>query len=487
MNSVVERLEHLDETLAAMTRDVFENETIPDLPGEEIAGLLVVTAQLQRRLESLQIEAAGQVRERSECVRDERLSTQYGCARPVDMVRMLTLVDSRVAGRLMKASRIAQRERGITDGAFLPARYPELRQAMLDGDLGLDGFLAAAEPLESASVRIGREDLAEADRQLGALASGIRTQRDATGADHDVLGPLPAPDELKVLSQAFVTYLDPDGAEPSDEVASRGRYLRLGAVRNGLAPLRGELLPDVAAQLQLLIDSILNPRADGPDDLGVHFEPSDECEDPDHPHPDAVDYRTRTQKVHDALATILSVAARSGEMPDLGGAPPTLVVAVKAEDFAEGRGWGALMNTGDLVPMRVAVQSGCAGGIQRVLFDENGRIVALGTSARIFNALQRRAIALRDGGCVIPGCTVSASWCEVHHVREYADGGPTHTDNGVLLCWHHHRTLHLSLWEVRMNSGMPEIRGPAWWDHEHRWRPARNPHLAPVGGAPPGH
>jgi hypothetical protein len=172
-------------------------------------------------------------------------------------------------------------------------------------------------------------------------------------------------------------------------------------------------------------------------------------------------------------------------MPDLGGAAPTLVVAVKAEDFAEGRGWGTLMNTGDLVPMRVAVQSGCAGGIQRVLFDENGRIAALGTSARIFNALQRRAIALRDGGCVIPGCTVSASWCEVHHVREYADGGPTHTDNGVLLCWHHHRTLHLSLWEVRMHRGRPEIRGPAWWDHEHRWRPARNPYLAPVGAAPP--
>src|SRR5690606_31538983 len=153
-----------------------------------------------------------------------------------------------------------------------------------------DGFLAATEPLESTSERIGREALAEADHSLGALASGIRTGRDANGAERDVIGPLPTPDELKLLSQAFVAYLDPDGAEPTDEVASRGRYLRLGAVRNGLASLRGELLPDVAAQLQLLIDSVLNPRVDGPEDLGVHFEPSDECEDSVLPHPDAVDY-----------------------------------------------------------------------------------------------------------------------------------------------------------------------------------------------------
>lgn len=106
------------------------------------------------------------------------------------------------------------------------------------------------------------------------------------------------------------------------------------------------------------------------------------------------------------------------------------------------------------------MQAGCAGGIQRVLFDEDGRIVAIGTSSRIFNALQRRAITLRDGGCVIPGCTIPATWCEVHHVREHADGGPTHTDNGVLLCWFHHRTLHLSEWVIRMNHGIPKSAAP---------------------------
>ena len=51
-----------------------------------------------------------------------------------------------------------------------------------------------------------------------------------------------------------------------------------------------------------------------------------------------------------------------------------------------------------------------------------------------------------------------------------ARGGPTHTDNGVMLCWFHHRTLDSSGWKVRMNRGVPEVRGPYWWDAQVKWR-----------------
>src|SRR5690606_11828880 len=94
------------------------------------------------------------------------------------------------------------------------------------------------------------------------------------------------------------------------------------------------------------------------------------------------------------------------------------------------------------------------------------------TTDRIFNAHQRRAILLRDGGCIIPGCTVPAAWCEIHHVHEYARGGPTHTDNGVALCWHHHRTIDTNGWSIRMRDGTPEVRAPHHWDASGRWRPA---------------
>lgn len=476
MNSVVTELERLDETLAGVARDAFGRETIPDLSDAEIAALLAASGRIQRRVEALQIEAAVQVNERSAPMRDDRITLAYGCSTAVDLIRMLTFSDSRHAHRLVRAAGYLKRTRSITEGVFLPARYPALRSAVTDGYLGLSGLLAAIAPLEQARARILDEQRLEADRQLGALARGIDTDLDAS-ADADETygnGPLPTPEDLGLLAQVLVAYLDPDGAEPTDDAAARTRSFTVGRQRKGTVPVRGDLLPEVAGQLQLLLDSLLNPRVDGPDDpsaRGVHFAPSADDDDA----PDVVDSRTRTQKRHDAFAAILNTIARTGALPTLGGAAPTLVVSVTAQDYATGTGWATVQNTGDLIPTRVAAQTACAGGIQRILFDSNGRMASIGTSSRIFNAAQRRAITLRDGGCIIPGCTIPATWCEIHHVQEYADGGPTHTDNGVLLCWWHHRNLHLSEWRIRVNDGVPEVRGPLWWDREQRWRPAGRP------------
>ena len=108
--------------------------------------------------------------------------------------------------------------------------------------------------------------------------------------------------------------------------------------------------------------------------------------------------------------------------------------------------------------------------IQRVTSTAEGRIVAIGTEDLVFNRHQRRAIAHRDGSCIIPACGTPAGWCEIHHVTEHARGGLTHTDNGVLLCWYHHRFLDTIGWEIRMNAGVPEVKAPAWHGTDHRWR-----------------
>lgn len=108
--------------------------------------------------------------------------------------------------------------------------------------------------------------------------------------------------------------------------------------------------------------------------------------------------------------------------------------------------------------------------IQRVTSTAEGRIVAIGVEERVFNRHQRRAIAHRDGSCIIPACGTPAGWCEIHHVTEHARGGPTHTDNGVLLCWYHHRFLDTIGWDIRMNAGVPEVKAPAWHGTDHRWR-----------------
>ncbi|WP_327044368.1 HNH endonuclease signature motif containing protein [Microbacterium sp. Root553] len=363
--------------------------------------------------------------------------------------------------------------------------------------------------------------------------------------------------DLAMLAEDLASMFDPDGEEPRDEVACRRRGVTIGRLADGVHAIRGFLTPDVAGQFQAILDAILNPKGDGPPMPGVHFVPSDgdgadtgfsdvdvdvdsgagtgvggvgadadvdadvdaEGEDPFNSDPRCVlDDRTSAQKRHDALAMVLTIAARHNDMPTLGGAAPVLVVNVDAADLAAhlgatglpaddshvagaafgnaaqgssfsnaaqgaafgnaaasgggNGGWATITGSGAHVPVSVAAHVGCSGTIQRVMFDE-GRIIAITTTDRVFTVHQRRAIIARDKECLIPGCHVPASWCEIHHVIEHAKGGPTHTDNGVPLCWWHHRSLGKSGWEIRMKDGVPQVRGPVWWDPDQRWRTPR--------------
>jgi hypothetical protein len=146
---------------------------------------------------------------------------------------------------------------------------------------------------------------------------------------------------------------------------------------------------------------------------------------------------------------------------------------VRERDLAAGEAPGWIDGSDVPVSGRTVRQLVCTGGVQRIVHSGDGRIVRLGIEQRCFDGRQRRAITLRDGGCIIPGCRVPASWCEIHHVKEFSAGGPTHTDNGVLLCWFHHRSIEHSGWEIRMHAGTPQIKAPPWLDRQHRrWAPA---------------
>lgn len=184
------------------------------------------------------------------------------------------------------------------------------------------------------------------------------------------------------------------------------------------------------------------------------------------------DPRTPDQQRHDILAGIFDMASRSSEVPTIGGAAPTVLVSVRASDFERGRGAGYLDGIDAPLSMTTVKQFACTGGIQTVVLNENGTIVRLGTEQRVFNRQQRRAITVRDGGCIIPGCRVPASWCEIHHVDPAENNGPTHTDNGVLLCWFHHRTIDTSGWEIRMVRGAPQVKAPPWIDRAGSWHRA---------------
>jgi hypothetical protein len=76
------------------------------------------------------------------------------------------------------------------------------------------------------------------------------------------------------------------------------------------------------------------------------------------------------------------------------------------------------------------------------------RPLDVGRTTRVVQPAQRSALAVRDGGCVFPGCQRPLAWCEAHHLWHWLDGGPTDLDNLLLLCRAHHRAVHDGGWQL---------------------------------------
>ena len=98
-----------------------------------------------------------------------------------------------------------------------------------------------------------------------------------------------------------------------------------------------------------------------------------------------------------------------------------------------------------------AEQMLCDSSLVVTLFDGKPKVLDANDAAERFSKRQRRAIAARDKHCVFPGCTRLPKHCDVHHLKERADGGPTTVNNGCLLCRFHHRMLHQHGWTLRQD------------------------------------
>jgi hypothetical protein len=74
--------------------------------------------------------------------------------------------------------------------------------------------------------------------------------------------------------------------------------------------------------------------------------------------------------------------------------------------------------------------------------------VAVGRTQRVATSAQRRALAVRDRGCVMPGCDIPPQQCQIHHLTPWTEGGATDLPNLVSLCWAHHRQVDLGRWDL---------------------------------------
>ena len=202
-------------------------------------------------------------------------------------------------------------------------------------------------------------------------------------------------------------------------------------------------------------------------------------------HPD--DIRTGEQRRADALVELLTGrrAHTLQPLPNAGGAgkaPTQVVVVVDLGQMAGSRPNGdcEILGTGP-VPPSILDNLPPDSSVCGVIFSGKGRVLWLGRNQRLGNQAQRLAAAVRDKGCV--RCDAPVHRTELHHLRDWYDGGPTDIDNLVSLCGPHHRELQEhnrelvkigNRWQTRPRTGPPPPPPPK-----------RRPTRPPARAAPP--
>jgi hypothetical protein len=111
---------------------------------------------------------------------------------------------------------------------------------------------------------------------------------------------------------------------------------------------------------------------------------------------------------------------------------------------------------------RVIAELAARGGVALlVTHPATGVPLWYGRTRRLASAAQRAAvIAVSDGHCQFPGCTVPAARCEIDHRVGWVAGGETNIDDLLLVCPFHNRLKHR--WHLQVERG-PD--GALTWTH----------------------
>jgi len=170
---------------------------------------------------------------------------------------------------------------------------------------------------------------------------------------------------------------------------------------------------------------------------------------------------TMEQRQADALGLLAEAALHHGLDPGASGERYQVVVHVDAPALAdpEQPGQSVLQDTGARVSAETLRRLACDASRVVMQHDADGRVVEIGARTRTIPPALRRALQHRDRGCRFPGCRVQVG--QGHHIRHWANGGPTTLSNLALLCRRHHRAVHEDGFGLeRMTDGTLQFRRP---------------------------
>jgi 5-methylcytosine-specific restriction endonuclease McrA len=200
---------------------------------------------------------------------------------------------------------------------------------------------------------------------------------------------------------------------------------------------------------------------------------------PERRHPTA-ERPTTEQLQADALVLLAETALRHDLDPGAPGERYQVVVHVEAAVLADPEQPGqSVIQDGARVSAETSARLACDATRVVMRHDADGNLLEVGARTRTIPPALRRALKHRDRGCRFPGCGLSFG--EGHHVRHWAQGGPTTLSNLAMLCRRHHRAVHEDGYQIeRLPDGTLQFRTPAGWVLSHVPAPVPVPE-DPVG------
>jgi Domain of unknown function (DUF222)/HNH endonuclease len=383
---------------------------------------------------------------------------------------------------------------GADQGQPAPSTAGWLRARLRLGAAAAAGWVRTARalyrgPLTQTGHALTDGDLSAAHAQVLAAGTHDLPAPTAAAAEPVLLAAARRLDPLRL--RRVVTHLrwvaDPEVAEGRAERRHQRRGLWLTPTWEGMVAVDGLLEPEAGQTLLAALEPLARPASAG-------------------------DGRSGGQRRADALGELARRALEGGRLPQTGGVRPQLTVTVDLDSLL-GRHPGLGGEVGGVGPLdpEACRRLACDGAVTRVLVtrhptsssghnhssghhphhhdpgghhgrddpggqgrdDPDGQAslverlqtaaarlppvlggaptqpLEVGRTSRVVQPAQRVALAVRDGGCVFPGCQRPQAWCEAHHLRHWLHGGPTDLGNLALLCRAHHRAIHEGGWRLQ--------------------------------------
>lgn len=408
---------------------------------ETLFDVIESAARSLRMAEITLARAAGEVARRSERDAVEPLARRMGDRTAAALVaRVADVPISRASDWCRVGAELLDRE-SLT-GEPLPCRWAALSAAVDDGAVAVHEARVILGALEAVAPH------ADADRLVGLETHLIDQAQILSPAD------------LTALCRAIPDLFDPEGAElREDELRAKSGF-KIVHRRDGLLRWIIDAHPEAAGFLTAALEARTAPRR------AVAFRDEDDAGE------DAAleDTRTLEQKRLDALQSICRDSLKADD-GDVSGTPVTVVVHIPLDALETGIGAATLDGVDAPISAATARRLACDADILPVVLGGPPEPLDLGRSRRLFSAAQRLAMAVRDRGCVWPGCNEPPSRCQAAHLTPWYRGGRTDLAGGALLCPYHHRRFDNDGWELRVLDGVRHLIPPPWIDASRRARP----------------